>query len=67
MASATGGFRFFTKKLVLYLDFGPSTGTFENQFQMTFQIDNFFSISDFLKVGNYPKKGKKTNVRSIFL
>ena len=50
MASATGGFWFFTKKIVSYHDFGSLPDVFEKQFQMTFQIDIFFLNSDFLKV-----------------
>ena len=49
MASATGGFRFFTKKNVSYDDFSSLPGVFENQFQRGFQIDNCFFPKSELK------------------
>ena len=51
-------FGFQEKKLASYHDFGSLPGVFENQFQMTFQIDNFFF--QFQSSQNYANIEKST-------
>ena len=52
-------FGFQEKKLASYHDFGSLPGVFENQFQMTFQIDNFFFNFRVLKIMQISKKVRK--------
>ena len=64
MASASGGFRFFTKKNCFKPWFWLSNRQFRKSTSDDF-LTWYFFFFDFLKLWNYPKKCKNTSVRSL--